>query len=217
MCFHHALSLFPLLVSLSWLMLVLYLPGGFWGGDGGGEIACQCRRHKRQVQFLGQEDSPGGGHGNPLQYSCLRNPMDREACRMVVGWVGTGGGWRQRLQSIESQRVGHEWTNLASTHAHTAYLPPEWKTKQWLNVLVCIFRPYLPTWLNIQQRLWGYSQSIAPFILPQHFHHNFLSKLDKLTYQRINFRHIIKACDLIIHSTLQIHSHYALKACYTAL
>ena len=23
--------------------------------------------------------SPGGGHGNPLQYSCLKNPMDREA------------------------------------------------------------------------------------------------------------------------------------------
>ena len=25
------------------------------------------------------ERSPGGGHGNPLQYSCLENPMDREA------------------------------------------------------------------------------------------------------------------------------------------
>ena len=24
--------------------------------------------------------SPGGGHGNPLQYSCLENPMDRGAC-----------------------------------------------------------------------------------------------------------------------------------------
>ena len=23
--------------------------------------------------------SPGGGHGNPLQYSCLENPMDRKA------------------------------------------------------------------------------------------------------------------------------------------
>ena len=23
------------------------------------------------------ERSPGGGHGNPLQYSCLENPMDR--------------------------------------------------------------------------------------------------------------------------------------------
>ena len=25
----------------------------------------------------GWEDPPGGGHGNPLQYSCLENPMDR--------------------------------------------------------------------------------------------------------------------------------------------
>ena len=24
--------------------------------------------------------SPGGGHGNPFQYSCLENPMDRGAC-----------------------------------------------------------------------------------------------------------------------------------------
>ena len=23
--------------------------------------------------------SPGGGHGTPLQYSCLENPIDREA------------------------------------------------------------------------------------------------------------------------------------------
>ena len=26
----------------------------------------------------GWERSPGEGHGNPLQYSCLENPMDRE-------------------------------------------------------------------------------------------------------------------------------------------
>ena len=26
--------------------------------------------------------SPGGGHGNPLQYSCLENPMDRGTCRL---------------------------------------------------------------------------------------------------------------------------------------
>ena len=30
-----------------------------------------------QVRSLGWEDSPGGGNGNPLQYSCLENPMDR--------------------------------------------------------------------------------------------------------------------------------------------
>ena len=28
--------------------------------------------------------SPGGGHGNILQYSCLENPMDREAWRATV-------------------------------------------------------------------------------------------------------------------------------------
>ena len=32
-----------------------------------------------RVQSLGWEDSPGEGNGNPLQYSCLGNPMDRGA------------------------------------------------------------------------------------------------------------------------------------------
>ena len=31
------------------------------------------------ARYLGQEDSPGEGHGNSLQYSCLENPMDRGA------------------------------------------------------------------------------------------------------------------------------------------
>ena len=26
----------------------------------------------------------GGGHGNPFQYSCLENPMDREAWKAIV-------------------------------------------------------------------------------------------------------------------------------------
>ena len=30
------------------------------------------------------ERSPGGGHGNPLQYSCLENPMDRGAWRATA-------------------------------------------------------------------------------------------------------------------------------------
>ena len=28
--------------------------------------------------------SPGGGYGNPLQYSCLENPMDDRAWRAIV-------------------------------------------------------------------------------------------------------------------------------------
>jgi len=32
----------------------------------------------------GSGRSPGGGHGNPLQYSCLENPMDRKAWQAMV-------------------------------------------------------------------------------------------------------------------------------------
>ena len=31
--------------------------------------------------------SPGGGNGNPLQYSCLENPMDREVWQVTVRGV----------------------------------------------------------------------------------------------------------------------------------
>ena len=41
------------------------------------------------VRSLGWEDSPGGGHGNPLQYSCLENPMDRGAWQATVYTVAT--------------------------------------------------------------------------------------------------------------------------------
>ena len=35
----------------------------------------------------GLERSPGGGHGNPLQYSCLENPLDEGTWEATVHWV----------------------------------------------------------------------------------------------------------------------------------
>ena len=35
----------------------------------------------------GSGRSPGGGNGNPLQYSCLENPMDRGAWQAIVHGV----------------------------------------------------------------------------------------------------------------------------------
>ena len=64
---------------------------GFPGGASGKEPACQCRRHKEMwVGSLGRGGSPGGGHGNRLQYSCLKNPMDRGAWRATVSGVAKG-------------------------------------------------------------------------------------------------------------------------------
>ena len=42
-------------------------------------------RDANSVPGLGR--SPGRGHGNPLQYSCLENPKDREAWRVTVNGV----------------------------------------------------------------------------------------------------------------------------------
>ena len=39
----------------------------------------------RDVGWIpGSGRSPGGGHGSPLQYSCLENPMDRGAWQTTV-------------------------------------------------------------------------------------------------------------------------------------
>ena len=43
----------------------------------------------------GSGRSPGGGHGNPLQYSCLENPMDRGA------WWATVHGVTKRWTRLE--------------------------------------------------------------------------------------------------------------------
>ena len=39
---------------------------------------------KDLVSSLGWEDPPGGKHGSPLQYSCLENPMDKEAWQPTI-------------------------------------------------------------------------------------------------------------------------------------
>ena len=56
----------------------------------GKESACQAGD---TGSIPGSERSPGQGNGNPLQYSCLGNPMDRGA------WQAIGHG---------SQTVGHD-------------------------------------------------------------------------------------------------------------
>ena len=56
---------------------------GFPGDSGGRESACS--RGNRLIPGLGR--SPGEGNGNPLQYSCLENSMDRGAWSATVHGV----------------------------------------------------------------------------------------------------------------------------------
>ena len=58
--------------------LMDYSPG-FLGGTSGKESTCNSGDTRDTGLIPGLGRSPGGGHGNLLQYSCHENPMDREA------------------------------------------------------------------------------------------------------------------------------------------
>ena len=55
----------------------------------------------------GSGRSPGEGNGNPLQYSCLENPMDREAWWATVHAVAKSQKWLKWLTFSFSFRKGH--------------------------------------------------------------------------------------------------------------
>ena len=57
---------------------------GFPGGSEGKVSACDAGD---LGSIPGSGRSPGEGSGNPLQYHCLENPMDREACWAIVHGV----------------------------------------------------------------------------------------------------------------------------------
>ena len=129
--------------SVLWIFLwadcnVLLLPSSinelskiFPGGSDGKESTCNAGQPS-SIPGLGR--SPGGGHGNPLQYPCLENPHGQRrlvgyspwGCRKLAItewqstaksltwiWANSGRWWGTGrpsvLQSMRSQRVAHEW------------------------------------------------------------------------------------------------------------
>ena len=74
----------PPLSSCQALSTVFMCIRAFSDGSAGKETACNAG----DVSLIpGSGRSPGGGHGNPRQYSCLKNPMDWEAWRTTVQGV----------------------------------------------------------------------------------------------------------------------------------
>ena len=66
---------------------------GFSNGSGVKNSPAMQETQEMRLQSLGREDSPRGGNGNPLQYSCLEK----------LPWTEEPG----RLESMDSKRVGH--------------------------------------------------------------------------------------------------------------
>ena len=78
---------------------------GFPGGTSSKELPA-THRDLRDVGLIPESGkSPRGGHGNPLQYSCLENPMNR-------------GVWRAAVHGVTKS-----WAQLKrlSRHTHTPF------------------------------------------------------------------------------------------------
>ena len=62
------------------------------GFPGGSEVKASARNAGDPGSIPGLERSPGEGNGNPLQYSCLENPME-------------GGAWQATVQGVAKSRT----------------------------------------------------------------------------------------------------------------
>ena len=95
---------------------------GLGGHRSGKEPAYQCRRHKRHSSIAGSGRPPGGGHGSPLQHSCLEKPMD-------------GGAWRATVHGAAKTQAGLKWLCMHTSirvprkdleKAKSLLLPADW-------------------------------------------------------------------------------------------
>ena len=96
---------------------------GFPGGSDSKESACSAK-DLHSIPGLGR--SPGGGHGNPLQYPCLKNPVDRKAWWAAVHMVAKN---RTRLSNfhftslLRTPLYSHELLRNPPKKLLTWYLP----------------------------------------------------------------------------------------------
>ena len=61
--------------------------------------------------------SPGGGCGNPLQYSCLENPTD-------------SGSWWATIHRVAESRIWLKWLSTHATHTSLRGIACEWCSRE---------------------------------------------------------------------------------------
>ena len=80
---------------MAWAAQILYLLDVKSVGFPGSSVAKKKKKKNPPANVRDMGDigsipglrrSPGGGNSNPLQYSCLDNPMDRGACGLQSPW-----------------------------------------------------------------------------------------------------------------------------------
>ena len=96
--------------------------------------------------------SPGGGHDNPLQYSCLKNPMNR-------------GAWQVTVHGVTKSQTWLKWLSIhAHTHCHYYF-----KYLFWPFFSFCVFIICMLHLLQLSHSFWIFYSFYLNFIFPFQF------------------------------------------------
>ena len=122
----------------------------------------------------GSRTSPGGGHGNPLQYSCLENPMDRGARWAIVLGVPKSQIWL-KWQHAQSRRWEGAGNNLVDGDT--------WKEKfMYVTVSVGGWHTDVRAWFR---SIWKPGNCFEVEIV-------FFGKIERLNYWLRRHNHLFK-------------------------
>ena len=125
--------------------------------------------------------SPGGGHGNPLQYSCLENPMDREAWKATVHEITKS---QTRLKQLSTDVQFSSVQSLSCVQLFGTSITNSWSLPKLMSIesvmpsnhliLCCplLLLPPIPPSIRVFSnesalpirwpRYWNFSFSISP-------------------------------------------------------
>ena len=97
----------------------------------GSEVKASACNAEDLGSIPGSGRSPGEGNGNPLQYSCLENPMDGGA------WWATVHGVTKSQTRLSDFTPAHKYTH---THTHTHTVGKKGKSVCYLILLLFLHR-----------------------------------------------------------------------------
>ena len=108
--------LFDPLVVCVWISKYVWMPQFSFYLPNRGDI-------RDAGSILGSGRSPEGENGNPLQYSCLENPMDR-------------GTWWSTVHGVAKSQTQLQWLSM---HCFTSSFTPKWLEKVLCMISVFFF------------------------------------------------------------------------------
>ena len=155
---------------------------GFSGGSDGKKSACNAG-DLGSISGLGR--SPGGGHGNPLQYSCLENPHGPSSLAGYSPWVHGVAKSQTQLSDTAQHRVTEQIFLMLDTYT---------------TEILCFLKNY--TWYNLPKYGVKWHLFFSRFVFLTYASLDICTHWFDIILQRskeVSSRHLQALCFLHVH------------------